>query len=286
MEPEELAGAIEELIITANNTYGRSVIKVQNELYDAIFLKLKDLELDDSGYIKQNSVNRKILRDTQEQFEVTISTSVYQASLSRHMGVIPKINSLNTEYFQQIKETFSPNKNFLRSLQSQTIKNVNELLLQDGLRAQIKIPLNQILEQNVSTGGDFKGMLTQIKDFITGNDQVEGRLLRYSKTYLKDILFQYSRSFQESITNDLKLNWYSYSGGVIDRTREFCLERVGKYFHRSEIESWAELHWKGKAAGTTKSSIFILLGGHNCAHSLIPVSQIVVPEADLARITQ
>lgn len=284
MEPEELAGAIEELIITANNTYGRSVIKVQNELYDAIFLRLKDLELDDSGYIKQNSANRKILRDTQEQFEVTISTSVYQASLSRHMGVIPKINNLNTEYFQQIKETFSPNKNFLRSLQSQTIKNVNELLLQDGLRAQIKIPLNQILEQNVSTGGEFKGMLTQIKDFITGNDQVEGRLLRYSKTYLSDVLFQYSRSFQQAITADLKLEWYSYSGGLVERSRDFCAERAGKFFSQKEIEEWAALSWKGKDPLTTKSSIFILCGGFSCRHQLIPVSALIVPEEDKERV--
>lgn len=286
MEPEELAQAIEDLIITANNTYGRSVVKVQTELYNSIFLRLKDLELDDLGYIKQNAVNRKILRETQDQFDFTISNSIYQASLSRHLSVISKINNLNSEYFKTIKSGFTPNKNFLKSLQNQTIKNVNELILQDGLRSQIKIPLNQILEQNISTGGEFNGMLEQVKNFITGNDEVEGRLLRYTKTYVKDILFQYSRSFQESITNDLKLNWYSFSGGLIDRSREFCIERSGKFFHRSEIESWAELNWKGKTPGTTKSSIFILLGGYNCSHSLIPVSEIVIPKADLERITQ
>lgn len=284
MTPSELADQIEDLIITSNNQFGRSIIKVQEELYDSIFLKLKDLELDEGGYIKQNSTNRKILRDAQLEFEIVISSSAYQPSVARHITVISKINALNSEYFETIKSSFTPNKNFLKSLQAQTIKNINDLILQDGLKAQIKIPLNQILEQNVSTGGTFKGMLEQVRNFITGNNEAEGRLLKYSKTYLRDVLFQYSRSFQESVTADLKLEWYSFSGGLIDRSREFCIERTGKFFHKSEIESWANLTWKGKIPGTTESSIMVYLGGFNCSHSLIPVSKILVPEADLARI--
>ena len=283
MEPNELADEIEELILSANILFGKSAVKVQNKLYDAIFLKLKDLELDSEGYIKQNANNRKILRDAEAEFDAVIASSGYAKAVEKHLAVIPKINALNTNYFQGIQESFTPNKNFLKALQSQAIKNINEIILQDGLKAQIQIPLNQILEQNISTGGSFTGMLKQVRNFIQG-DESEGKLLRYSKTYLKDTLFQYSRSFQESITADLKLDWYNYSGGTSDRTREFCHERTGKFFHRKEIESWAAESWKGKAAGTTISSIFVLLGGYNCTHSLIPVSKLIVPQEDLLRI--
>lgn len=282
MEPNELADEIEALIVEANELFGRSVVKVQTQLYDSMLLKLKDLELDDGGYIKQNAANRRILREAEAQFDIVVAGS-YQSSVENHLKVIPKINKLNSDYFNDIKE-FSPNKNFLKALQSQAIKNVNELILQDGLRAQIQIPLNQILEQNISTGGLFKGMLSQVRNFIEGTQETEGKLLRYSKTFLKDTLFQYSRSFQESVTSDLKLDWYSFSGGTVDRSRDFCIERSGKFFHRSEIESWAKLSWKGKIPGTTESSIFVLLGGYNCSHSLIPVSQTIVPKEDLLRI--
>lgn len=275
MDPDQLADEIETLIIEANEAFGRSATKVQTQLYDAIFLKLKDLELDEGGYIKQNANNRRILRDAESQFDLVVA-GAYRDSVERHLKVIPKLNKLNSEYFNTIKD-FSPNKNFLKALQSQTIKNVNELILQDGLRAQIQIPLNQILEQNISTGGSFKGMLQQVRNFIEGTEN-EGKLLRYSKTFLKDTLFQYSRSFQESVTSDLGLDWYFYSGGLVRDSREFCLERVGGFFHRKEIESWAGLSWQGKIAGTSESSIFVFLGGHSCQHSLIPVSKVIIPK--------
>lgn len=283
MGPDELAERIESLIIASNEVYAKAIKRVQNELYDNLVLRLKNLELQD-GYIKQNSYNRKILREAQAEFDLTISISSYQSSLEKHLSVIPKINELNSLYFQTIQSAFTANKNFIKSLQSQTIKNVNSLILQDGLRAQIQIPLNQLLEQNVSSGGSFNGMLKQLGDFVKGNEEIEGRLLKYTKTYLSDILFQYARSFQESVTSDLGLEWYRYSGGLVDRSREFCTERNGHFFHRSEIESWASLSWKGKDPLTTKSSIFIVLGGFNCRHELIPVSTSIVPEEDLSRI--
>jgi hypothetical protein len=283
MEPNELADNIENLIIAANEVFSKSVVKVQEKLYDAVFLKLRDLELDDQGYIKQNAANRRILLDAESQVEAIISGAAYTAAVTKHVDVIPKINKLNTAYFQDINEGFTPNKNFLKALQSQTIRNINQIILGDGLKAQVQIPLNQILEQNVSTGGAFKGMLEQVKNFIEGS-KTEGRLLRYSKIYLRDTLFQYSRSFQESVTSDLGLDWYSYSGGKVDNTRDFCLERTGKFFHRKEIESWASLSWKGKIPGTTESSIFVLLGGFSCGHSLIPVSKLIVPQEDISRI--
>lgn len=284
MSAHELSRRIDELIIEAITDYENSIIRVQNRLFDNFALRLKNLELDSGGYIKQNSFNRKILRELQGEFDVTISGSGYKSALEKYLKVIPEINNLNSLYFSSIESTFTPNKNFLKSLQAQTIKNVNDLILQDGLRSQVKIPLNQILEQNISTGGGYNGMLQQVKNFIKGGEN-EGQLLKYVRTYTTDALFNYSRSYMEAVTADLKLDWYSFSGGIIDKTREFCEERTGKFFHRKEIESWAELEWKGKRPGTTKSSIFVFLGGFSCRHSLIPVSKLVVPKEDLDRIT-
>lgn len=281
MKADHLANEIEDIIMAASEAFGKSVARVQSQLFNAVFLKLKDLELDEQGYIKQNATNRKIIREAQSKFDEVIQGSGYTNAVERHLSAIPELNALNEKYFQGIKESFTSNKNFLKALQSQTIKNINQVILQDGLKAQIQIPLNQILEQNISTGGSFNGMLKQVRNHILGTENTDGKLLRYSKTYLRDTLFQYSRSFQESVTADLGLDWYSYSGGKVEKTREFCLERVGQFFHRKEVEAWAAEDWKGKIPGTTESSIFVLLGGYNCNHSLIPVSSLIVPQEKL-----
>jgi hypothetical protein len=78
--------------------------------------------------------------------------------------------------------------------------------------------------------------------------------------------------------------FFLYQGRPIDTTRPFCRARAGKYWHRREIESWADEEWSGKTKGTTTATIFNYLGGYNCRHVLVPVRQDVVPASDLERM--
>lgn len=285
MQPRDLADSIEGLIIAANERYAKAIIGVESKLYDDLVTILRFVDLDSDGYIKQNAGNRQILRAAQKKFDTTINDSGYQSAVETHISVISKIDVLNESYFESISSAFKPNRVFIKSLQTNAVETVNQYLLQDGLAAQVKLPLNEILSQNFNTGGSYSGMLNQLRTFIKGNDKLDGRLTSYSRGILRDALFQYSRAYQQSITVDLKLEWYLYSGGIIDKSRPFCIERSGKYWHQKEIESWADLNWAGKNNLTTKSSIFILAGGHNCAHSIIPVHESVVPQEAKDRIS-
>lgn len=283
MTPKTLSEKLEDAILKANTRYARQIIGVQEDLYNDLTRILKDLELDPEGYIKQSAGNRKILREAQSSFDRIISKSNYSDFIEQHLRVIPTINSLNEEYFTSIAKSFSSNKNFIKSLQAESIQTVNNYLLQDGLAAQIKLPINEILNQNINSGGQFAGMLKQLRTFIEGNDQVEGRLMSYSRNFLKDSLFQYSRGYQQSVTSDLGLEFYLYSGGLIDKSREFCIERAGNYYHHKEVQAWASLSWQGRSQLTTESSIFILAGGYGCLHEIIPVHVSVVPKAVIDR---
>lgn len=284
MKPETLATKIEGLIISANDRYADVVVKVQERLYNRLVTILKGIEVDRDGFIKQSAANRKILLHAQNEFDSIISESTYQKSLERYLKTIPSINDLNIDYFNTISTAFTPNRIFIKSLQSQTISSINELLLNDGLSTSVRLPLNQILNQNVNSGGSFSGMLEQLRTFIKGTPDLDGRLLSYSRNILADTLFQYSRAFQQSVTADLGLSWYRYIGGLIKDSREFCVERAGNFYHESEIKSWASLEWSGKNKYTTESSIFIYAGGHSCRHQIIPVSDSIVPKIDLDRV--
>lgn len=283
MTASKLADQIEGLIVEANGVYAGRILSVQTKLYNDLVTILRFVDLDDQGYIKQNAGNRAILREAQNQFDKTINASGYQSALENHLKVIPAIDDLNNAYFESISSAFKPNRVFIQQIQAQTIETVNSLILQDGLAAQIKLPLNQILQQNINTGGSFSGMLNQVKTFIQGNEDVDGRLVSYSKNILHDTLFQYARAYQNSVTNDLKLVWYRYVGGVMDKSRPFCIDRNGGFFIQKEIESWADESWAGKNPLTTKSSIFILCGGYSCRHSMIPVHESIVPAEDKRR---
>ena len=191
MTPQNLATTIEGLIVTANDRYAKQIIGVQNKLYNDLVNLLKFIDVDDDGNIKQNAGNRSILRAAQNQFDKTINESVYQSAVENHLKVIPKIDDLNADYFASVSSAFKPNRVFIKGLQSSTIETINSYILQDGLAAQVKIPLNEILNQNINAGGSFQGMLKQVETFVKGNDQVDGRMLSYTRNKVKDTLFQY-----------------------------------------------------------------------------------------------
>lgn len=281
MSPDELARLIEELVLKADSAFAKNMAKVQNMLYEEILSIVKNLEIED-GYIIQNSNNRNLLSQAEEKISGVFSSALYQASVSSYVAIIPKIDELNQRYFSTFKG-FKENKQFLKSLQSQSIKTVEKYVLQDGLESQVISPLSQILNQNINSGGKFSGFLEQIKTYVVGNDQVEGRALSYSRTFLRDSMMTYSRTFQQSVTVDLKTEFYLYSGGLIDTSRPFCIERAGRFFHHKEIEKWASLEWAGKKAGTTESSIFLFAAGWNCGHEIIPVDSSIVPDDVIER---
>lgn len=284
MTPEQLAIRIEGLVVKADSRYNKRILRIQNSLYSTLVTILKELELTPDGLIKQNAPNRRILLRAEHEFDLAISNAGYQQSIATYLKAIPAIDRLNSAYFETIVSAFTPNKNFIKALKANTIKNVNIQLLQDGFVAQVKTPLSEILNQNINQGGSFSGMLDQVRTYIRGEEGLDGRLQSYSRGILRDVLFQYSRGFQQAVTNDLGLVWYRYVGGIIDTTRDFCRERNGGYFHKLEIESWASLDWAGKNRLTTESSIFTLLGGYNCNHQAIPVHELAVPQEDRDRI--
>ena len=261
------------------------MVRVQNQLYSRIQVILKDIDLDKNGLIKQTAANRAILQRAQAEFDFIISDQTqYQASIERYLKSVPKIDALNAAYFETVSSAFQPNRAFIKQLQKQAIETVNSQLLQDGFVSNVKGPLVDILNQNINTGGSFSGMLEQIRTFIRGDANLDGRLVSYSRGILNDVLFQYSRAYQKSVTSDLGLKWYKYVGGLVKDSREFCIARAGKFWHESEIMSWASLEWQGRNRYTTESSIFVVLGGYNCSHQVIPVHESVVPEEDLQRM--
>jgi hypothetical protein len=283
VNPQDLARAIEELILDADSKYASAIGKVQKSLYDQLVGILKILELDSEGYVKQNSINRKILNQADNKINEVFSSSKYTNAINNYISVIPQINLNNVKYFTSIEETFKPSRIFLKNLQADTITTIEKYVLRDGLQSQVINPLSQILSQNINSGGRFSGFLEQIKTYVVGNPDVEGRAMSYTRTYLRDSLFTYSRTFQQSLTSDLKTEFYMYVGGLIETSRPFCIERAGKIFSHKEIESWASLGWSGKKQGTTESSIFLFAAGWNCSHQIIPVSKTIVPKDVLER---
>lgn len=136
---------------------------------------------------------------------------------------------------------------------------------------------NKELFSTLSKGGTREDIINRLQDVI-------GKSQNYLDTYVDTGLSVIGRERIADTAKDLGLSWYRYIGGVIQTSRDFCVDKDGGYFHASEIEEWADEDWDGKIDGTNSETIFVFVGGWNCRHDLIPVLEQSVPESDLQRI--
>lgn len=284
MTPKKLAEKLESKALSSIERLSKAVISVQDDAYGAIVVKLKELALDSEGYIRQTAENRAIIREANRAFARALERGGYVQALNSFTVVFGVLDGVNAEYFSGF-DKFSPNRQFMKALQKQVIADIESSLLNEGMISQVKNPLSQLLNQNINSGASFTGMLDQVKAFIKG-DANEGKLLRHVKTVVRDVLFNYSRTYQIAVAADLGLEFYLYSGGLIDTSRPWCKERAGKYFHHKEIEAWADESWAGKRPDTTQSSIFIYAGGYSCLHQILPVSEVMVPPEVVQRAVE
>ena len=283
MTPNDLSNRVGSITDKAVERLSAAVTKTQKMLFDDVSALLSKLELDSDGLVKQNAANRKVLTKLDGVFNKSIRESGYYESLDDYTDNIIRLTSANDQYFNFILDSFTVDAHYIKSLQKQSIAEIEGLLANDGLTVALKDPLKQILNTNVNTGASFSDMLTQVRGFIQGTPDAEGKLLRYSKQITRDSLFNYSSSLQESVSQSAGLQFYYYQGHLMTDSRPFCIERKGKYYHKNEVESWASMDWQGKRTGTTSSTIFIYRGGYNCLHQIIPVSEAVVPKEVIER---
>jgi len=128
-----------------------------------------------------------------------------------------------------------------------------------------------------------------------GNDQGDGKIMRYSKQIEHDSFAVADRSYASAAAEQVGATWFKWSGSVIKTTRPFCEERHNQFFCKKEIELWGEGKktegykwpqsgaWAGEFPGTNARTIFSLAGGINCRHSVMAVSIFAVPIASIKR---
>ncbi len=283
MTPEDLSARVDGIINKAEKLFSAQIQKTQQALFDQMQLLLSRLELTSEGTIKQSQSNRAILAKAEEYFKKAFNQSGYYETLGNFTDDIISVTAATEAYFTTIIDVFTIDAQYIKSLQRQTIGQIESLLANEGLEAMVKQPIMNILNQNINTGAKYSDLVQQIKQFTIGDAEYVGKLKSYSGQIVTDTLFNFSRGLQEAVSNNSDLQFIVYLGGLVTDSREFCVERAGSYFHYKEVQQWASLEWAGQRQGTNESTIFIYAGGYRCQHQIIYVSEFVVPKEVILR---
>ncbi len=190
-------------------------------------------------------------------------------------GYYDNLKEYKKVFDDNLKEVISQYKSFgavsspdLKAFNNVAFENFYQNLAVNVTDSNIKQPIKDALLQYIAGGGRYKDFKDTVKEVLT-TKKIEGNI----DTIAREYAFQYRRAQGQIIANKLDIKYFLYFGTEIETTRCFCQQRIDNIYTKEEIESWADLDWNGKEAGTNRSNIAQKLGGWRCRHDLIPASE-------------
>lgn len=275
--------AINEAINTSIDEFEGVLPLLQKRLVIQLKRALTALKLTGEGLISPTLENIKLIQTIMDDLRGGLITRQYIKALDKYLATFNPILELNNKYFGLLDVNYIPTKTRFAEISEQVIELTKFTMGQSGVWNNVMNDIHTLLTSNVASGGSYDDMLRTLTTQVRGNAQAKGYVEKYAKQLVTDSVMQYNRQMQSTIAADLKLQWYYYQGTIIKDSRPFCVERAGNYYHQKEVESWANQKWQGKVSATNENSIFTYAGGYNCRHSIIPVSEAVVPQSAIER---
>lgn len=267
------------------------VEKSQKQIFTRILASLDKLQRK-GDMIAISTKNLSVVDDIISDLRDVVYNSDYTDAVGSFAKEFDKQGEINEEYFKKAFEEFSSSSvgnAIVKKVKADTVQS----LLGGSLDENFLKPAEKMLTNLVTSGAGFQEALDSIQQFALGGDEVDGKLLQYSKQVAHDQFSFSDRGYTNAVAEDLEAEWYYYAGDEIPTTRCFCEQRHGQYFHYKEVEAWGRGEdlgecrsgdlWQGAHIGTNEQTIFIYLGGYNCMHALQPVSIFDVPKEVIQR---
>lgn len=285
--------------------FNKAIPAVQKIMYDELIEQLRNLDLKD-GNIKTTVANLSIINSIKNKLLKLILSDEYLKNVKEFAKSFNEITILQNDYWSGLEKTFKP-KPLLAAIREQAISDVVQKLTEAGIGANIAEPISDILRTNITTGGSYKALTAQLRESLV-NTQTPGTLEKYVVQITTDAVNQYSNQYTQIVSSDLGYEWFKYDNTDILTTRPFCDAMTDRpYFHISEVpallkaEGLTYLNKKtgkrepvpiyektglpnGMIPGTDASNFFVRRGGYRCGHSIRPVNERQVPQADKTRV--
>lgn len=298
-------GDILKKINDSISNMNKRIPTIQKDIYDSLQDDLRKLDLQ-NGKIKATVKNLSLINSIKNKLNRIILTDGYKSEVKDFAKSFNEIASLQNEYWKGIDKEFKP-KAILKAIREQALSDTVSKLTEAGIGANIAEPIADILRTNITTGGSYKDLTEQLRENLV-NTQTPGTMEKYIGQITTDAVNQFSNQYTQLVSSDLGYEWFKYDNTDIINTRPFCDAMTDRpYFHISEVpallraEGLTYLNKKtgerqpvliyektglpsGMIPGTDASNFFIRRGGYRCGHSIRPVNERQVPQADKDRV--
>lgn len=290
---DKIQAELTDAIGKAIERFNSAIPKIQDNIYSEMESIVKDLDL--KGNSISNSVkNIKTIGILKNRINKIVLSPEYKDAVKEYLQSFKAISKLNQDYFNELVGD-NGREAVLKAIKEQSIQSALASLTESGITANVTEEIQNILKNNITSGGSYNDLLKQLRDGILTNDKGTGYLERYTKQITTDSLNQYNRQYTQTVTSDLGLEWFVFTGTLLETSRDWCeAMKEKKYIHISELKDISKgiidgkqvpinpktKLWYGAIPGTNEFNVQVNCGGFGCGHQLSPISAALVP-ADL-----
>jgi hypothetical protein len=287
----KIANDIIKFIQQSIDSFNGSIPGIQKSMYKELVKELKNLDTK-NGKILSTVNNLRLILSIKNKLQKIIINTDYIKEVESYIKAFDEVTKLQIKYFADFSKNFSPSKT-LKILKEMSIDSTLNSLTEAGIDDNVIEPINELLRINITSGGDFQDLLDSLRIRVITSDVTGlGNLEAYTKQITTDALNQYSANYQKTVSEDLKLEWYRYTGSLLTTSREFCIKLVEKDFvHKSELPTIIKGNIDGHQChiskstglpdgmikGTNESNFPVYRAGYNCGHQFFAVPEITVP---------
>lgn len=172
------------------------------------------------------------------------------------------LDKMQRDYFKSLG--LDPKRtSYITSLNQSMQQRINQFAKMQPLSLELKQYFTSAIAQQKTTSLLIRGLKEQF-----GTLEKSGKLERYYDTYMWDAFMQFERAQANFYARQLKLNYFIYEGGLIETSRDFCIKRNGKLFHRKDAKKWKDDPTLPDPLTKDMYNPLIDLGRWNCRHWL------------------
>lgn len=242
---------IEKLLKEFEARLGRKLDSAQQDLFERLKDSLSEkIKFDSSGRIASGQDLTSVVDEVFIKFN---QSGEGKALLQFLVESIATSSTLNLDYYSPSAPSGINWKKQSADVQSEIFKSIGLVKTDKGfkvipggyLESMVKSPevLKAVKKEMVNAvfgKKDLRELTKGLKVVVAGAKEVDGVLKRHYKTFAYDTLQQANRVEAKKLAEVIGLEAAFYAGNVIDSTRCFCNEHVGKVWLRSEMQEWSD----------------------------------------------
>lgn len=276
---DELLRRRVDRIISIPNRFITGVGAAQGEIFAELIEVLSILDIG-QGEISTSTLNA--IDELLEQYYSRLRDGKYGSYVSWFESEITAQAELSVDVMRK-------SYNYVVSARAAQVLEVSKAqavrqLLGDDFKTNFVNVIRDTLTNQITSGSTFEGLVNSMRTTVFFPEGRDGQILNWAKQVASDRFAMSDSAFNVTIADDLGLEFFVYAGGIIPDSREFCIERDGKIFHREEAAEWASLKWQGKFRQTTEQNILEVRGGYRCQHVPAFISTSIVPPEVIERV--